>query len=93
MLMGLFERTPVPGAPYLLACVLSLWAFLHCFELPLEPEQVSRIDRKLRRPRRLRRIETYEFNFYIFSVVACQINWKKKKGMQFSHSKVKYLIP
>ena len=39
-LMGLFERTPVPGAPYLLACLLSLWAFLHCFELPAEPEQV-----------------------------------------------------
>ena len=39
-LMGLFERTPVPGAPYLLACILSLWAFLHCFELPAEPEQV-----------------------------------------------------
>ena len=41
LLMGLFERTPVPGAPYLLACVLSLWAFLHCFELPPEPEQVT----------------------------------------------------
>ena len=39
--MGLFERTPVPGAPYLLACVLSLWAFLHCYELPPEPEQVN----------------------------------------------------
>ena len=38
VLMALFERTPVPGAPYLLACVLSMWAFLHCFELPPEPE-------------------------------------------------------
>ena len=41
LLMGLFERTPVPGAPYLLACILSLWAFLHCYELPPEPEQVA----------------------------------------------------
>lgn len=38
VLMALFENTPVPGAPYLLACVLSMWAFLHCFELPPEPE-------------------------------------------------------
>lgn len=38
MLMALFENTPVPGAPYLLACILSMWAFLHCFELPPEPE-------------------------------------------------------
>ena len=40
MLMALFENTPVPGAPYLLACILSMWAFLHCFELPPEPELV-----------------------------------------------------
>ena len=38
--MGLFERSPIPGAPYLLAGVLSMWALLHCFELPPEPEQV-----------------------------------------------------
>ena len=36
-LMGLFEKSPLPGAPYLIACMLSLWAFLHCYELPLEP--------------------------------------------------------
>mmetsp|Transcript_7387 Transcript_7387/g.16192 ORF Transcript_7387/g.16192 Transcript_7387/m.16192 type:complete len:483 (+) Transcript_7387:115-1563(+) len=33
-LMGLFEHSPQPGAPFLLASVLSLWAFLHCAELP-----------------------------------------------------------
>eukprot|EP01038_Epipyxis_sp_PR26KG_P012932 gene12932-17339_t len=33
-LMSLFENTPQPGAPYLLAALLSFWAFLHCFELP-----------------------------------------------------------
>lgn len=32
--MGLFDHAPQPGAPYLLASLLSLWAFLHCFELP-----------------------------------------------------------
>jgi hypothetical protein len=31
--MALFERTPQPGTPYLMAGVLSLWAFLHCYEL------------------------------------------------------------
>jgi hypothetical protein len=39
-LQALYENTPVPGAPYLLACALSFWAFLHCFELPPEPEFV-----------------------------------------------------
>ena len=39
-LMGLFEDSPLPGAPYLVACVLSLWSLLHCFELPEHPELV-----------------------------------------------------
>lgn len=37
-LMSLFERTPLPGAPYLVAAFISVWAFLHCFELPPEPQ-------------------------------------------------------
>lgn len=41
MFMSLFERHPMPGAPYLLASILSFWAFLHCYELPPEPELVS----------------------------------------------------
>jgi MFS family permease len=40
LFQALFENTPIPGAPYLLACFLSFWAFLHCFELPPEPELV-----------------------------------------------------
>jgi hypothetical protein len=35
--MSLFENTPLPGAPYLVAAFISIWAFLHCFELPPEP--------------------------------------------------------
>jgi ABC-type antimicrobial peptide transport system permease subunit len=31
--MALFENTPFPGAPYVLASLLSFWSFLHCFEL------------------------------------------------------------
>ena len=34
--MSLFETSPIPGAPYLLGCFFSLFAFLHCFELPYE---------------------------------------------------------
>ena len=37
-LMAIFEGTPVPGAPYLCAAVLTLWAFLHSYELPPEPD-------------------------------------------------------
>lgn len=40
-LMGIFESTPNPGAPYLLACVLSVWSLLHSFELPKQPELLS----------------------------------------------------
>ena len=36
--MSLYEDSPVPGAPYLLASILSFWALLHSFELPAEPE-------------------------------------------------------
>lgn len=38
--MSLFEYSPLPGAPYLVAAVLSIWSFLHCFELPPEPDLV-----------------------------------------------------
>jgi MFS transporter, DHA1 family, tetracycline resistance protein len=41
LLMGLYEHHPMPGGPYLLASVLSLWAFLHCYELPPEPELLA----------------------------------------------------
>jgi hypothetical protein len=34
--MSLFEHSAQPGAPFVLASVLSIWAFLHCFELPAE---------------------------------------------------------
>ena len=40
-LMGLFEKAAIPGAPYLVASFLSFWAFLHCYELPPEPELVT----------------------------------------------------
>ena len=39
--MALFEKSAVPGAPYLIASVLSLWALLHCYELPPQPELVT----------------------------------------------------
>lgn len=41
LLMGLYETHPMPGAPYLLASMLSLWAFLHCYELPPEPQLLT----------------------------------------------------
>jgi hypothetical protein len=41
--MALFEDSPQPGAPYLVASFLSLWAFLHCFELPAEPDSGTSI--------------------------------------------------
>jgi DHA1 family tetracycline resistance protein-like MFS transporter len=41
LLMGLYEHHPLPGGPYLLASVLALWAFLHCYQLPPEPELLS----------------------------------------------------
>jgi len=39
--MSLYEKHPSPGAPYLLASALTLWAFLHCWEMPAEPELVA----------------------------------------------------
>ena len=41
LFMSLYEKHPTPGAPYLLASVLTMWAFLHCWELPAEPELVA----------------------------------------------------
>lgn len=41
ILMGLFEDTPIPGAPYLVASVLSILAYLHSFELPPEPQLIA----------------------------------------------------
>ncbi len=34
--MSLFEHSTQPGAPFVIASVMSIWAFLHCFELPPE---------------------------------------------------------
>jgi hypothetical protein len=39
--MALFEKSTIPGAPYLVASFLSFFALLHCWELPPEPEVVS----------------------------------------------------
>lgn len=38
MLMAMFEHSPQPGSPFVLAAIISLWAFLHCFELPPEAD-------------------------------------------------------
>lgn len=37
-LMGLFEETPLPGAPYLIAAMITSWALLHSFEFPPDPD-------------------------------------------------------
>jgi MFS transporter, DHA1 family, tetracycline resistance protein len=41
LFMSLYEKHPLPGAPYLVAAMLSLWALLHLYELPDEPEVVA----------------------------------------------------
>lgn len=38
--MSLFEHAPLPGAPYVIASVVAVWAFLHSFELPDDAEVV-----------------------------------------------------
>lgn len=38
--MALYNRTPMPGAPYIVAGMLSFWAFLHCYELPDQPDEM-----------------------------------------------------
>jgi len=38
LFMSLYEKHPTPGAPYLLASVLTMWAFLHCWDMPQQPE-------------------------------------------------------
>eukprot|EP01041_Mallomonas_annulata_P007186 gene7186-14650_t len=37
-LMHMYENTPTPGAPYLLAAVVAAWAMLHSYELPLDTD-------------------------------------------------------
>jgi len=37
-LMALFEHFPLPGAPYLLAGIITIWALLSTYELPPEPK-------------------------------------------------------
>jgi hypothetical protein len=47
LLMALFARGSLPGAPYLLAAFLSLYAALLCWELPAEPrEEEGPVDEK-----------------------------------------------
>lgn len=50
-LMAVFEGFPVPGAPYLLAAFISLWAFLHSYELPDEPTEFAYVMEKYKSPR------------------------------------------
>lgn len=45
-LMYLFEKSPWPGAPYLLAAGIALWALLHSLELPPEPTDLITVQRK-----------------------------------------------
>lgn len=40
--MALFENTNFPGAPYLIAGILSIWSLLHTYELPKEPQIAHR---------------------------------------------------
>lgn len=40
-LMSLYETFPMPGAPYLFAAAISIWALLHCYELPPEPGSLT----------------------------------------------------
>jgi MFS transporter, DHA1 family, tetracycline resistance protein len=42
-LMFLFEDTPMPGAPYLLAAVVAAWALLHSYELPTDLDHLQLI--------------------------------------------------
>lgn len=44
-LMALYEDSEISGAPYLLATVLVLWALLHTFELPRNPDYMCDKDR------------------------------------------------
>jgi hypothetical protein len=37
-LMALYERSVLPGAPYLLATMTALWSLLHTYELPMHSE-------------------------------------------------------
>ena len=50
-LMAVFEGFPVPGAPYLIAAFISLWAFLHSYELPDEPTALAYVVEKYKSPR------------------------------------------
>jgi DHA1 family tetracycline resistance protein-like MFS transporter len=40
LIMSLYSHHPMPGAPYLFAGVMTMWAFLHCYEMPEQPELV-----------------------------------------------------
>ena len=51
--MSVFESFPLPGAPYLLAAVISCWSFLHSFELPDQPAEIAFVVAKSKAPRDL----------------------------------------
>ena len=40
-LMAIFEDFPLPGAPYLIASIISIWALLHTYELPDQPSIIA----------------------------------------------------
>ena len=40
-LMAAFEDFPLPGAPYLIATIISMWALLHTYELPDQPSIIA----------------------------------------------------
>lgn len=67
LLMALFENTPDPGAPYILCALLAFWAFLHCYELPSEPEDAMVEFKKDRRRRRHHRNHNTEADRLLLS--------------------------
>ena len=45
-----FENFPFPGAPYLIAAMISMWAFLHSYEISEEPTTLAFIIAKSKTP-------------------------------------------
>lgn len=43
-LMGLYEDSEISGAPYLLATIMVLWALLHTYDIPKDPDFVFEKD-------------------------------------------------
>lgn len=47
----MFENFPFPGAPYLIAAFISMWAFLHTYELSDQPSDTLAFIYKCENPR------------------------------------------